>query len=349
MARREFEYTGHPERRPADAQPWSQSFDRSPPATYLPGRRLIHAVNVALRLRRPLLLTGEPGTGKTQLAFSLAWELGLAEPFIFETKSTSLARDLFYHYDAISHFRQSQVAAAQAQTAAAQGIDPPQIDTLDFIVWSALGEAILRSNSAMQIEKLLERKIEGPVEDTFVVLIDEIDKAPRDFPNDLLNEFERRFFRVPELRNREFRANPDHVPILILTSNSERNLPPAFLRRCIFCDIDFPRDAAALVPIVARHLPSLVTEMSAKPLLADALTFFFVLRERERQWEKSPGTAELLDWLTALQEFGGQPEKHLTEQRELHQQTMGAIVKSKKDQPRVDQLIADGSWKEIAR
>jgi MoxR-like ATPase len=333
------EYTGNPEKRPADAKPWPLRRYQPDPRNYIPGQRLVHAVQVAMTLDRPLILTGDPGTGKTQLAYSIAWELGLPEPLSFETKSTSSARDLFYSYDAIGHFRRSQSGETKA---------------IDFITWNPLGEAILRSNPRHEIETRLKRPMEGDFDCQMVVLIDEIDKAPRDFPNDLLNEFERKFFRVPELGPelgaepgaaglRPFEANPARPPILILTSNSERNLPEAFLRRCAFFHIEFPVPDE-LKKILQRQLKEFAKSEDS-PLIREALQFFRALRDEEvRSWEKRPATAELIDWLTILRERGANPDQPLRNQKEVHLETLSIIVKGIKDQAHVLEMVEKGSW-----
>src|SRR5262245_52754184 len=223
-------YTGErlKRRHNAPAQlPGSRRARQTDPAGYLPDPGLVDAVNVALLLGQPLLLTGEPGTGKTQLAYSLAWELGFEPPLSFETKSTSVARDLFYTYDAVSHFRAAQTREGSA-------------DVLSYITWNAFGAAILRSRPIEEVRQWLPPDFAHTGPQRSIVLIDEIDKAPRDFPNDLLNEVENLFFRVPELNNARIEANEDRRPVLVLTSNSEKNLPEAFLRRCVYYNIPFP-------------------------------------------------------------------------------------------------------------
>jgi len=173
------------------------------PAGYLPDQGLVDAVNVALLLRQPLLLTGEPGTGKSQLAASVAYQLGLAPPMVFETKSTSVARDLFYHFDNIGRFRAAQTPGAAA-------------DPVLFLTLNALGHAIALANPPSDVGHILPPIYRHEEQRQSVVLIDEIDKAPRDFPNDILNEIERLFFRIPELGNVDVRARPNLRPIVVM-------------------------------------------------------------------------------------------------------------------------------------
>jgi MoxR-like ATPase len=283
------------------------------PANYLPDQGLIDAVNVALLLGQPLLLTGEPGTGKTELARHLAYTLGLGEPLKFETKSNSAARDLFYTYDAVGHFRASQAGMANG--------------ALSYLRWNALGAAILRSREKEKVEQWLTPGFEYDGPRRSVVLIDEIDKAPRDFPNDLLNEVEHFYFRAPELSNEKIEADPANRPILILTSNSEKHLPEAFLRRCIYYDIPFPT-GERLAEIVLNRVGSFADEKT--PLLVEALALFEYLRRCGLR--KAPATAELIGWLTALSEMGVKLEQSLHDQSDMLDKSLSALIKSKEDQ-----------------
>ena len=197
------------------------------PENYIADDGLVDAVNVALMLRQPLMVTGEPGTGKTMLASSIAWELGLDRPLVFETKSTSTARDLFYTYDTLGRFTAKELSTKAGA---------PQ----DYVTFNALGEAIIRSSDPADLEEILPSAYSHPGPRRSVVLIDEVEKAPRDFPNDILNEIERLYFRIPELGNRRIDANPGYDPVVVMTNNSEKSLPDAFLRRYIFFNIPFP-------------------------------------------------------------------------------------------------------------
>lgn len=284
------------------------------PESYRADPGLRDACNVALLLRQPLLLTGEPGTGKTQFAYSLAWELHLGEPLKFETKSTSTARDLFYTYDALRRFQDSQ-----------SGI---RAGALSYISFQALGKAILRTWEREELPEELRFEHTDPCRS--VVLIDEIDKAPRDFPNDILNELEHMYFRVPELGNAEIPIGPDHPdlrPIIVLTSNSEKDLPDAFLRRCIYYHIEFP-DRNRLEEIVTSHLA--IAADSA--FLRDALQLFELLREPRVLLGKRPATAELLNWLVALRKKAGDAVPNPMVDQELVKSTLSPLIKTAEDQ-----------------
>jgi MoxR-like ATPase len=235
------------------------------PEGYVASPALRDAVNVALALGQPLLLTGEPGTGKTRLAWSIAHELGLEAPLVFYTKTTSNARDLFYRYDSLAHFQAAQLAQTQP-------------DIRQYITFEALGLAIRESGKRRA-----------------VVLIDEIDKAPRDVPNDMLNELENMAFTVRET-GESFKSDPANRPIIILTSNSEKNLPDAFLRRVVYFHISFP-DAQTLSQIVQNRL--LLSESFRSQMLQAAIRHFMDIRQN-KGLRKPPATAELLAWIHIL-------------------------------------------------
>jgi MoxR-like ATPase len=293
------------------------------PAGYLPDQGLVDAVNVALMLQQPLLLSGEPGTGKTQLAFSVAWQLGLGSPLIFETKSTSTSGDLFYTFDNLRRFQAAQV----------QGTD---VDPRLFIQYNALGLAIIRTLGAQAARAVLPVGTEAdPHPRRSLVLIDEIDKAPRDFPNDILNEIEHLYFRIPELGNTVVAADGALRPIVIITSNSEKSLPDAFLRRCIFYHIPFPE--ARLEEILTTRVGGLVAGDGTA--LDEVLEFFMELRSDEVRLRKRPGTAELLQWVLALLGFGVDPAQPLRGQAASAAHTLGALAKHPEDQERVVELF----------
>ena len=216
------------------------------------------AVNAAIALERPLLVKGEPGTGKTLLAQEVARAIGA--PLIeWHVKSTTKAQHGLYEYDAVSRLRDSQLG------------DPRVADIANYIVPGKLWEAFESERRA-------------------VLLIDEVDKADIEFPNDLLRELDRMDFHVYETRTT---VRAKHRPVVVITSNNEKELPDAFLRRCFFHYIRFP-DAETLQKIVDVHFPGIKRE-----LVNEALTAFLGLREVPGL-KKKPSTSELLDWLKLL-------------------------------------------------
>lgn len=272
---------------PAGSKPLS----RGEPGAYLADPELITAVNTALAVEQPLLITGEPGTGKTALAWSVASELGLGPPLTFFTRSDHQARDALYVFDNLQRFYAAQVGDPQAQN--------PEL----FVRYQALGEAI-RSPTPR------------------VVLIDEIDKAPRDFPNDLLNELDQMEFAVRETGQR-FTAH--HRPIVIISSNSERQLPDPFLRRCVFHHIEFP-SSEQLQQILRQRLVALRPEDN---LVKIAVERFLELRELDSM-EKRPATSELVTWVRLLLRAGLDPQ--LLENSPLSQLPYrGALIKTRHD------------------
>lgn len=298
------------------------------PRGYRASSELANAVNVALALKMPLLVTGDPGTGKTQLAYRLAVELGWTEVLRFNTKSSSQAGDLFYSFDSVRQFGQSQLSAARKE-------ELP--DARDFIEFSAMGRAILRTLPPDWVEAKLGKKFRHTAPTSSVVVIDEIDKAPRDFPNDLLNQIEDCEFYVQELRQ-VFKAdkNPDFAPVVIITSNSEKQLPDPFLRRCVYHHIEFPKDKDEIEAILGERLKQLRLDGMA---YQDAVTFFFKLREHGTI-SKKPSTSELLDWLRALSNAGMVMEKALNEQRALFESCLGTMLKTTEDLKIAKSLLA---------
>ena len=227
-------------------------------STYIATPELMTSVNAALTLGRPLLIKGEPGTGKTQLAEEVA--RSLSRPLHrWHVKSTTKAQHGLYEYDAVSRLRDSQLG------------DQKVHDIKNYIMKGCLWQAF-----------------EAP--EPTVVLIDEIDKADIEFPNDLLLELDKMEFHVHETQQR---ISAVHRPLMIITSNNEKELPDAFLRRCFFHYIRFP-DRDTMEQIVGVHHPDI-----KKKLLSEALTLFFEVRDTPGL-KKKPSTSELLDWLKLL-------------------------------------------------
>lgn len=287
------------------------------PESYVPADGVKEAVNVALALGQPLLLTGEPGCGKTQLASNLAWSLGLTLRK-FETKSDSTSESLFYRYDSLRHFESSSRGEPS--------------DPLRHISWNALGAAIL---ATLPAEEQAAYSVDGiePTPRRSVVLIDEIDKAPRDFPNDVLNELEHLYFRVPEIGNTVIRADNAHRPIVVITSNSERDLPEPFLRRCVFHHITFPDDETVR-RIALNHLGAHVRDLDA--LLDEAVSFFAELRADSTGLSRRPGLAEFLNWLVVLGQHDTARQRLTTTSVRA---TIGVLVKTTSDLRRAEDLL----------
>ncbi|MEM6316950.1 MAG: MoxR family ATPase [Bacteroidota bacterium] len=238
------------------------------PNLYLPSQGLIDAVNVALTLGQPLLLTGEPGTGKTRLAHHIAWIFKLGKPLVFNAQTSSTVKDVFYKYDAIGHFQYSQTSA--------KVLSPEEVEQR-FITYQGLGKAIKENKQ-------------------FVVLMDEIDKAPRDLPNDILAALEDLTFSVTEI-GKTYQASDSNKPIIVMTSNSEKNLPDAFLRRVVFYHIPFP-DARQLLAILKGKISGL-----SKTNLSALVQHFEQIRAKD-DLVKKPATAELIHWAVLLQKLG---------------------------------------------
>jgi len=267
-------------------------------ATYVATEDLKLAVNAAITLQRPLLVKGEPGTGKTRLAEEVAGALGL--PLLeWHIKSTTKAQQGLYEYDAVSRLRDSQLGDSRVH------------DIRNYIVQGTVWQAFVSDT---------------PV----VLLIDEIDKADIEFPNDLLRELDRMEFYVYETREL-IRAR--HRPLLFITSNNEKELPDAFLRRCFFHYIRFP-DKETMEKIVEVHFPGI-----KKQLLREALEAFFEIREVPGL-KKKPSTSELLDWLKLLLAEDIPPEVLRSKERKaiippLH----GALLKNEQDVHLFERLV----------
>ncbi len=238
---------------------------------YVASRELMNAVNVAVALQKPLLIKGEPGTGKTMLAEAIAESMG-KELIIWNIKSTTKAQEGLYVYDTVQRLYDSQFGEGDVS------------DIKKYIKLGKLGEAF---TSEKQV----------------VMLIDEIDKADLEFPNDLLWELDKMEYHIPETKE-TIRAK--HRPIVIITSNAEKELPDAFLRRCIFHYIEFP-DQEKMEEIVRVHYPNI-----QENLLKNAMEAFYYIRGL-KDIQKKPSTSELLDWLQALTLSGVSVDKITTE------------------------------------
>jgi MoxR-like ATPase len=316
-------FRGHgPLQRPEGAAPIDPLRD---PGGYRAGEGLANAVNVALALRMPLLVTGEPGTGKTQLAYRLAAELGLGEVLRFDTKSSSVAHELFYQFDSIRQFAQSQLHAT-----AGRELPPAR----EFLRLSALGLAIVRTHAPELVRDRLGAAQAHEQPQRSLVLIDEIDKAPRDFPNDLLNQIENLEFALPEL-GQHWRADPALAPVVVISSNSEKQLPEPFLRRCVYHHIEFPKDHDELQEILGARLARLPLK---GPGFDQALALFFKVRG-DGGFEKKPSTSELLDWLRVLAAAGLDAARPLAEQKDLVLSTLGSLLKTRADLERGPSLL----------
>ena len=265
---------------------------------YVASEALDAAVDAALVLERPLLVKGEPGTGKTELAHAVAERLG-APLLAWHVKSTTRAKEGLYDYDAVARLRDSQLG------------DPRVGDVSNYLVRGVLWDAF-------------------EADERCVVLIDEIDKADIEFPNDLLQELDRMSFDVHETRAR---VTARHRPLVIVTSNDEKELPDAFLRRCFFHHIAFP-DEALLARIVRAHFPDILPE-----LLSAALGVFFDLREVPGI-RKKPSTSELLDWLKLLLADELPVEAlHASDPRSALPYLHGALLKNEQDVHLFERLV----------
>ncbi len=267
-------------------------------STYVATDDLKLAVNASLTLQRPLLIKGEPGTGKTMLAEEVARALDM--PLLaWHIKSTTKAQQGLYEYDAVSRLRDSQLGDARVK------------DIENYIVRGVLWQAFTSEQPS-------------------VLLIDEIDKADIEFPNDLLRELDRMEFYVYETRQT---VKARHRPLVVITSNNEKELPDAFLRRCFFHYIRFP-DKDTMQAIVDVHFPKL-----RKELLANALAVFFGVRDLPGL-KKKPSTSELLDWLKLLVAEQIPPEALRSRDEKIAVPPLaGALLKNEQDMHLFERLV----------
>lgn len=287
------QYTGQKQPQPGECNAQGRPY-----RAYFPSPDLVEAVNLALFLERPLLLKGEPGCGKTQLAHAVAYELGLPLE-TWAIKSTTRAQDGLYTYDAVGRLRDAQMA---------QLLEPEERNAIKspetYIQFGHLGRAFQSAQKT-------------------VVLIDEIDKADLDFPNDLLMELDEQRFAVPELNVAIAARVP---PLVIITSNDEKDLPDAFLRRCLFHYVTFP-ERDRLQQILLASFADIDPEV-----LTQALERFQTLRQQmERQAGKKVSTSELLDWVRVLQ---SQPKDAVLAQLQGQLPYAGVLLKSWEDHQR---------------
>lgn len=336
------------------------------PQHYLASEGLAAAVETALTLGMPLLLTGEPGCGKSQLVYRIAWELGfpghptnenkgrIRNPIRFQVKSTTESRDLFYNFDTVGRFH----AAQNTQ------FDPAAVSPERYITYQGLGLAILRAkgleglNAIHTSRKIMsdQQKIElNDKPERAIVLLDEIDKAPRDVPNDILNEIESLEFMVPELEltdpiRIEEQENP-YRPVVIITSNSERDLPEAFLRRCVYYHIEFPPfvsdgdDEISVESIVMSRLGDRYS--GSDKLIREGLDLVEVLRDEVSDLNKAPGIAEILNWFDYLDKLRNRPpylqEKvdslNRLQRDDLMNSVKNTLLKTSEDQKRAEELL----------
>jgi MoxR-like ATPase len=262
---------------------------------YIASASLVDAVNCALALERPLLVKGEPGTGKTLLARHVAEGLGLPLDS-WHIKSTSKAEDGLYVYDTVQRLNDARFGDGNVR------------DIRSYIRLGPLGRVFTATSRQ-------------------VLLIDEIDKADLEFPNDILREIDEMRFTVLETGDEVVAVQR---PMVIITSNNEKELPDAFLRRCVFHFIDFP-DVAQMREIVAVHHPNV-----EKTLLEQVLLKFYWLRD-QKELRKRPSTSELIDWITALVRAGIDPAR-----LEAEVPFMGALLKNEQDTRAIESFVARG-------
>ena len=285
-----------------EKEPDKREMDREP---YLPSDELIENVNLAMALGRPLLLQGDPGCGKTCLAFAVAYEMEMPLERAY-IKSTSRAQDLLYTYDAVRRLYDAQMRTPEERK---QSSAP---DIRDYIRLGPLGKAIARAQNGQRS----------------VVLIDEIDKADLDFPNDLLWELDRLEFEVAEAPEIAYKVKDKALrPVIVITHNEEKALPTAFLRRCIYHYLEFPKDKQLLDSILNLHFPG-NTDLNCRGIeMIDDLNSQRVARP--------PGLSELIDWIGYMKNWASPEEK------EKKYPFMGTLLKSIGDLRRIGRKKPD--------
>ena len=293
---------------------------------YIAEKELREAVNLALFLRRPLLLEGDPGCGKTRLAYAVAYELGFPLKTCY-IRSTSRAADLLYEYDHLQRLYEIQ----EGKECWEDGKPPKRSKYLKL---KELGKAVESAEKGVPS----------------VVLIDEIDKADIDFPNDLLLVLDEWKFQIDELdpddadpengRKHAYDAlqdapwdeRKDSLPLVVVTSNQEKELPAPFLRRCIYHYIEFPK-ADTLEKIAEAHFPEKIT-----PIFQAAVAKFMELRAADIRWRKRPSTSELIEWLKVLENDNDMTDEDLNARELWDLPSLGVLVKTRSDHKAVKAL-----------
>lgn len=332
------------------------------PARYIADDGLIAAVNTAMLLNKPLLVTGNPGTGKSDLAERIAWELQIGPVLRFEAQSLSEASDLFYRFDLVRQMAESRLLADKftmerySVSEIDQTVPTPSpvhySDPCDYIEIGPLGKAIIKAKTSIATpieldnEHFRHLKLKcGPTgiqhSPKSVVLIDEIDKASRDFPNDLLNGIDRMEFRIRELNNLLINL-PDKTgglyTIVIITSNLERDLPAPFLRRCAFYHIPDPDKQRMAEIVKARVFPERndLNGQSLPPFYQQLLDFFFEFRSTNHgSHVYEPGTTELIEVMRALKGFHADETVSLKSNYPYLLNAISAFVKHRSDMERL--------------
>ncbi|MBW4589198.1 MAG: MoxR family ATPase [Aetokthonos hydrillicola CCALA 1050] len=320
-----LEYTG--KKHPPNGGEWNEKLQRKLYA-YEPDDGLKEAVNLAIQLNRPLLLEGEPGCGKSELARAVFYEFSKRytkyewEYRLWNVQSTSKAQDGFYTYDYVGRLQAAQLAAAKI---AGEKSDPAQ--PKDYLELGALGYAFDRD--FLNKEEVVESEKKGKKKPyRTIVLIDEIDKADTDFPNDLLLALEDQRFEIKDLRPPCWlTANPDAPPIVFITSNQEKELPNAFLRRCLYHYIEFPNQERLERIIKSRF------EKPPKDLVDQAIERFLELRstmeDEKEDTAKKVSTSELIDWFTVLNSYP--PRQVLQKLKDERYPFASTLLKTRQD------------------
>jgi MoxR-like ATPase len=302
---------------------------------YIPDSKLVKAVQLAIQLNRPLLIEGEPGCGKTRLADSLVYELTHQNPrknsdgskiwwnyYLWSVKSNSQARDGLYRFDAVARLRDAQLV----------GLNPRDLKYLMGLEFNDVKERLRDKKKYVEFGKLGEALSQTDILRP-IVLIDEIDKADSDFCNDLLLELERQYFEIPETGETYPKPGSDWrpKPIVIITSNQERQLPEPFLRRCLYYYLKFPQPAE-LERIIYRRFGEKNTDQNQ--YVTETISHFYEIRDllKGKPGSKLPGTSELLDYLETTLQEGSESELVDLETLVEEPHLLGIILKTETDQ-----------------